>query len=222
MKLLVKLLLEFSPLVIFFLVSKETENFYLASLVLAIATAVTLVIMWILYRRLAWMAIITAVTSITAGSLTYILHDPHYIYYKPTLVCLVFAAILGGGLMYGKPLLQPLLGENLHITQKGWSIITWRWTIYFVCIAALNEVLWRTQTQEFWINFKVFGLLPLSIIYGLAQIPLLAKHREPGVVVSHGATLDWVLSWFEEKPATPAMSTNAAAQPAIERARNRQ
>jgi intracellular septation protein len=208
MKLLVKLLLEFSPLVIFFIVTKETENFYLASGVLAIATAVTMVIMWILYRRLAWMAIITAVTSIGAGSLTYILQDPHYIYYKPTLVCLVFATILGGGLLVGKPLMQPLLGENLHITPKGWSIITFRWTIYFVCIAILNEILWRTQTQQFWVNFKVFGLLPLSILYGLAQIPILARHREPGVVVSHGAALDWVLTWFEDKPAQPILTAS--------------
>jgi intracellular septation protein len=205
MKLLIKLLLEFMPLALFFVVSKG-YGIYIGSLVLAVATAVTLVIMWVAYRRIAMMAIITAVTSISAGGMTYVLTDPHYVYMKPTIVCAAFALILGGGLLFGKPLLQPLIGEDLHITKQGWMIITLRWTLYFVFIAALNEVLWRTQTESFWLNFKVFGLMPMSILYGLAQIPLLAKYREPGVVVSHGAILDSVLGWFEQKPAASLQS----------------
>jgi intracellular septation protein len=210
MKLFLKLLLEFAPLAIFFVVSKEFD-IYVGSLILAIATLITMVIMWVSYRRIAMMALITAVTSIGAGSVTYFLTDPMYVMMKPTIVSLVFAVILGAGLLFGKPLLQPLLGEDLHITKRGWMIITWRWTAYFLFIAVLNEVLWRNFSQDFWLSFKVFGLLPMTVLYGILQIPLLARHREPGMVVSHGAVLDKILGWFEEKPKADAIGTMPGA-----------
>lgn len=209
MKLFLKLLLEFTPLGIFFIVS-TSYDIYVGSAVLVIATAAAMAIMWYKYRRIAMMALITAITGIVAGAMTAYLHDPVWVKLKPTIVSLMFAFILGGGLAMGRPLLKYLLDEDLHITERGWRLITWRWFWYFIGIAVLNEILWRSWTTEAWLTFKVFGLMPMTILYAILQIPLLMRHRVEGVTVSHGAFLDKVFSWFEDKKVVTGEAVNDA------------
>jgi intracellular septation protein len=175
-KLVLKLLIEFMPLGLFFLASTE-YGFWESTAVLMVATVVSLALTWYLFRQLALMAIITAVTSIVAGGFTLIWSDPHYVQMKPTVVGFVFAAILLTGLVTDRPLFKALLGQNLHLTDEGWRVLTWLWFGYFVFISGLNEYIWRNHTWEFWATFKAFGLMPLTVIYAWPQMYLLKKYQ---------------------------------------------
>ena len=183
-KLILKLLIEFMPLGLFFLASTE-YGFWESTAVLMVATVVSLALTWYLFRQLALMAIITAVTSIVAGGFTLIWSDPHYVQMKPTIVGFVFSAILAARLVLDKPLFKVLLGQNLHLTDEGWRVLTWLWLAYFVFISGLNEFIWRTYSWEFWAAFKAFGLMPMTVIYAWPQTYLLKKYQpeaeEPAV-----------------------------------------
>lgn len=186
-KLFVKLVLEFLPLGLFFIFT-SAYDIYVGTVVLMVATVIAIAIVWHLYRRVAIMAIITAVTGLIAGGMTLVFTDPMYVKLKPTIVSGLFGIILATGLVFNVPLFKPLLGEDLNLTDEGWRAITWRWMAYFFFIAALNEVVWRGaaaywphdphQADNFWAGFKAFGLMPLTILYTLAQLGLLAKHRD--------------------------------------------
>lgn len=175
MKLFVKLLLEFSPLGLFFLASTE-YGFFTSTAVLMVATVISLIVTWRLFRQLALMAIITAATGLIAGAATLILVDQVYIQLKPTIVGLTFSSILIIGLIKDKPLFKLLLGENLYLTDEGWRLLTWLWLGYFLFITGLNEYIWRTHSFAFWAGFKAFGLMPLTVIYAIPQIYLLKKY----------------------------------------------
>jgi intracellular septation protein len=180
MKLLSKLLLEFMPLGLFFLASTKYD-FFVATAVLMVATVVSLIATWYIFRQLALMAIITAVTGILAGAVTLELHDPMYIQMKPTIVSFIFAMILLAGQVFNKPLFRLLLGESLHLTEEGWRILTWVWFGYFLFITGLNEFIWRNYSWEFWAGFKAFGLMPLTVLFALPQMYLLRKYAPHGV-----------------------------------------
>lgn len=175
MKLFIKLLLEFSPLGLFFLASTQ-YGFFTSTAVLMVATVISLVVTWRLFRQLALMAIITAATGMIAGAATLVLVDQVYIQLKPTIVGLIFSSILIVGLIKDKPLFKYLLGENLYLTDEGWRLLTWLWLGYFLFITGLNEYIWRTQSFAFWAGFKAFGLMPLTVIYAIPQIYLLKKY----------------------------------------------
>lgn len=175
-KLVVKLLIEFMPLGLFFLASTEYD-FWVSTAVLMVATVVSLALAGYLFRQLALMAIITAVTSIVAGGFTLIWSDPHYVQMKPTIVGFVFAGILLTGIVIDKPLFKALLGQNLHLSDEGWRVLTWLWFAYFVFISGLNEFIWRSYSWEFWAAFKAFGLMPLTVIYSLPQMYLLKRYQ---------------------------------------------
>jgi intracellular septation protein len=175
-KLVIKLIIEFLPLGLFFLVTTKYD-FVVSTTVFMVATGVSLLVMWYLFRQLALMALITAATGLLAGAVTLGMHDPMYIQMKPTIVSLTFALILLAGLMFGKPLFKLLLGQSLHLTDEGWRVLTWLWFAYFVFVAGLNEYIWRTYTFEFWAAFKAFGLMPLTVIYAVPQMFLLKRYR---------------------------------------------
>jgi intracellular septation protein len=190
-KLFIKILLEFMPLGLFF-VATSRFDIYVGSAVLGVATLLSMAIVWALYRRLAMMAIITGVTGLMATSATLMMVDPTWVKLKPTVVSLVFAGILGGGLLAGKPLLRPLIGEDLNLTDEGWRVITVRWTIYFFVVAALNELVWRgadalypgsrpdggsPTADQIWASYKLFGLMPFSVLYAAIMLPLLTRYR---------------------------------------------
>jgi intracellular septation protein len=178
-KLVIKLLIEFMPLGLFFLASTEYD-FWVSTAVLMVATVGSLALTWHLFRQLALMAIITAVTSIVAGGFTLIWSDPHYVQMKPTIVGFTFSGILLTGLILDKPLFKTLLGQNLHLNEEGWRVLTWLWLAYFIFISGLNEYIWRNHTWEFWAMFKAFGLMPLTLVYALPQMYLLKKYQPAG------------------------------------------
>jgi intracellular septation protein len=175
-RLVIKLLIEFMPLGLFFLATLK-YSFNTSTVVLMVATVVSLAATWYLFRQLALMAIITAVTSLVAGSFTLESSNPHYVQMKPTIVGLAFSAIIFVGLLLDKPLFKMLLGQNLHLSDEGWRVVSWLWLAYFLFISGLNEFIWRSYSVHFWAAFKAFGLMPLTVIYALPQMYLLKRYQ---------------------------------------------
>jgi len=127
-------------------------------------------------RHLAIMPIVTAVIVLIFGSLTLILHDETFIKFKPTIIYCLFGGTLAAGLIFGKSLLGVVLGQMFHLTDEGWRKLTLRWSLFFFFLAALNEIVWRTQSTDFWVSFKLFGHLPLTFLFGALQIPLIKRY----------------------------------------------
>jgi intracellular septation protein len=119
----------------------------------------------------------TAVLVVVFGSLTFWLHDPRFIKIKPTIINLLFGGVLLFGLMTGRPLLKLLLGEAFKLTEEGWRKLSLRWALFFLGLAGLNEVVWRTFSETVWVNFKVFGILGLSMVFAMAQIRLIKRYE---------------------------------------------
>ena len=177
-KLVIKLVLEFMPLALFFIASTQ-YGFWASTAVMMVATGVSLVATWALFRQIALMAIITAITGFIAGGITLELDDPMYVQMKPTIVGGVFVFILLAGLVLDRPLFKTLLGQNLHLNEEGWRVLTYLWLGYFVFISGLNEFIRHHYSWEFWAAFKAFGLMPLTVLYALPQILLLRRYRLP-------------------------------------------
>ena len=146
-----------------------------------IATAVSLIASRILLKRLPVMPLVTGALVLIFGSLTIYLRDPTFIKIKPTILYLLFAAALAGGLLSGKLLLKILLGEAFQIRDEGWRLLTQRWIGFFVALAILNEVVWRNFTESTWVVFKSFGVAPLMMVFMAAQISLIMKYQTPEV-----------------------------------------
>lgn len=171
-----KLALELGPLVLFFL-ANQRAGLIAATGVFMAAVVVALVVSYWLTRHLPVMPLVSAVVVLVFGGLTLWLHDETFIKLKPTIVNTMFGLVLLGGLWLGKPLLSVVLDSVLHLTEEGWRKLTFRWAIFFFVLAALNEIVWRTQTNDFWVNFKVFGIMPLTLAFALAQTPLIMRHE---------------------------------------------
>ena len=120
---------------------------------------------------------VTAVLVVVFGGLTFWLDDPRFIKIKPTIINLLFAGVLFGGLMMRRPLLKLLLGEAFNLTEEGWRKLSMRWALFFLVLAALNEVVWRNFSEAAWVNFKVFGILPLTLVFAMAQIGLIKRYE---------------------------------------------
>jgi intracellular septation protein len=178
----VKLVLELGPLALFFAAYSKL-GIFAATGVLMAAVLVTLGVSYALLRRIPIMPLVTAVIVVIFGSLTLIFHDETLIKIKPTALYVLFGAALFAGLALKKPLLKVLFDGALHVTEEGWRILTWRWAFFFLALAVLNEIVWRTQTTDLWVKFKTFGFLPLTLLFALAQAPLImrteAKLDEP-------------------------------------------
>lgn len=172
-----KLLIELAPLIVFFFVYARYDMRTAAG-ALAVATVLSVVAAWFLLRKVSTMLWVTTAIAVAAATLTYVFDEPRFIKMKPTIVNLLFAGVLGVGLATGKPLLKLLLGESLKLRDEGWKRLTMRWVGFFLAMAALNEVVWRTMSEAAWVNFKVFAILPLTIAFTLAQIPLMSRYAE--------------------------------------------
>ena len=173
---IVKLLLELGPLALFF-ASYSRFDIYVATGVLMASVFVTLAVSYAVLRRFPVMPLVTAVIVLIFGSLTLFFHDATLIKIKPTALYLLFAAALFAGLALKKPILKILFDGALRVTDEGWRLLTWRWAFFFVALAVVNEVVWRTQTTDLWVKFKTFGFLPLTILFALAQAPLIMKYE---------------------------------------------
>src|SRR5438552_18127691 len=193
---LLKLVLDLGPLLLFFIAywkptlfeplfaplmpdaiaHGEKAGIFVATAVFMVAILVSLAVSYALTRHLPVMAMVTAVVVVVFGGLTLMLHDDTFIKMKPTIIYLLFAALLLGGLFFNKPLLAVVFDSVFDLTEEGWRKLTLRWAVFFLALAVLNEVVWRTQTTDFWVSFKVFGVLPLTFIFAALQYPLLQKY----------------------------------------------
>jgi intracellular septation protein len=171
-----KLVLEMGPLVVFFLANQKAGIFAATGLFMA-AVLLSLVVSYALTRHLPVMPMVTAVVVLVFGGLTLWFHDELFIKLKPTIVNSLFGTVLLGGLWFGRPLLPLVLDTVFQLTDEGWRKLTFRWGVFFFVLAAINEVVWRTQTLDTWVNFKVFGIMPLTVAFALAQTPLILKHE---------------------------------------------
>ena len=175
-----KMALEMGPLIVFFVVNGRLGIFWATGSFMA-AMVLSLAVMFAATRKIPPMPLITAIFVALFGGLTLWLQDETFIKIKPTLVYCLFAAILGLGLMFGRTFLKPLLGAMLALTNEGWRLLTWRWAGFFLVLALLNEIVWRNVSTDVWVSFKVFGFLPLTLAFAMAQIPLIRRHEPPGV-----------------------------------------
>jgi intracellular septation protein len=175
---LLKLALDLGPLVLFFLVNAKL-GIFAATGAFMVAVLVALVASYVLIRRLPVMTIVSAVIVLVFGGLTILLADETFIKVKPTIIYVLFAVVLFGGLLLRKPLLEIVFDQMFHLKEEGWRKLTFRWAVFFLALAVLNEIVWRTQTTDVWVTFKVFGALPLTFGFAMLQVPLLTKYAAP-------------------------------------------
>ncbi len=184
---LLKLALEFGPLAVFFVANAYGDRLlgvapdrriFAATGVFIAATLLALALMWLLTRKIAIMPLISAVVVTVFGGLTLLLDDALFIKIKPTIVNTLFGLILLGGLAFGKSLLSIVLDSVMQLDETGWRKLTFRWALFFFLLAIINEVVWRTQTTDVWVAFKVWGVMPLTIAFALAQTPLILRHEK--------------------------------------------
>lgn len=171
-----KLLIELGPLIAFF-AAYFALGIYVATAVLMVVTVVSVVASKLVLGKVSPMPVFTAVLVVALGAMALWLNDPTFIKMKPTIANLALAGVLAAGLAMGKPLIKMLFGEQLKLTDAGWHQLTVRWIVFFLAMAALNEFVWRTYSEATWVSFKVFGLLPLSLAFAVAQIGLIRRHQ---------------------------------------------
>ena len=173
---LLKLLVEVGPLAVFFSFNYYSGIFW-GTGAFMVATAISLIASRVLFGRVPVMPLVTGVFVLVFGGLTLWLQDDHFIKIKPTIVNLLFAGALFTGLLAGYSLLKIVFGEAFRLTDEGWRKLTIRWACFFTFLALLNEVVWRSFSTDAWVNFKVFGIMPLTMIFALSQMGLLKRYE---------------------------------------------
>ena len=176
MKSLYKLLIDIGPLAVFFIF--YTRSGLQASILpFMLATVIAVLFSYILEKKIPIMPTVGAGIVLLFGGLTIYFDNDVFFKMKPTIINVLFAVILYGGILINKPLLKYLLGAALKLEEEGWKILTQRWIGFFIALAILNEVVWRTQSTDVWVNFKVFGILPITFIFTMTQFPLIKKYQ---------------------------------------------
>jgi len=191
-----KLALDLGPLLVFFFANTRPALFapllapflsaellngphagiFTATAVFIPAVLLALAISYAKTRHLPVMPLVTAIVVVVFGGATLILQDELFIKLKPTIIYVLFGGVLLGGLAFGKPLLGMVFDSVFNLTDEGWRKLTLRWALFFLALAVLNEAVWRTQTTDFWVAFKVFGVVPLTFVFAALQVPLLTKY----------------------------------------------
>ena len=170
----VRLGLEAGPLIVFF-IANRLEGIYVGTAWLMGATIIAIAVSFKLERRVPLMPLISCGFVVLFGALTLFMDDDVFIKIKPTFVNMLFATIILVGLAFGRTFLRILMGTVMSLTDQGWRTLSLRWGIFFIVLAVLNEVVWRNFSTDFWVNFKVFGIMPLSMIFGISQVPLIMR-----------------------------------------------
>ena len=176
MKSIFKLLIDIGPLAVFF-VFYTRSDLKTAILPFMIATIIAVLFSYIIEKKIPVMPTAGAVIILIFGGLTIYFDNETFFKMKPTIINLLFAGILYGGVILNKSLLRYLLGAALKLQDEGWDILTKRWIGFFIALAILNEIIWRTQTTDMWVNFKVFGILPITFIFTLTQFSTIKKYQ---------------------------------------------
>ena len=171
-----RIAVEAGPLVIFF-AAVGLGGIYWATGAFMVATLISLSLSYYFERKLPLMPLVGGGFVLVFGALTLYLADATFIKLKPTLVNALFALILFAGLAFGRPLLKTVMGASFQLTDEGWRKLTWRWALFFVLMAATNEAVWRNSSDEFWAGFKLFGFLPMTFAFALAQMPLINRFQ---------------------------------------------
>lgn len=171
-----KLALEIGPLLVFFFINTRMGIFWATGVFMA-ALVVSLITMYALVRRVPTLPLVTGVFVLIFGGLTLILQDEFWFKIKPTAINTLFGLILLGGMFAGKSFLKTLMADAIQMTDQGWRILTIRWALFFFLLAVLNEIVWRNYTTDEWVSFKVFGIMPLTILFSLTQVPTMFRHR---------------------------------------------
>jgi intracellular septation protein len=192
-----KMTLEIGPLILFFFANSrpklfapfahlvlppqllvgENAGLFTATAVLIPAVLIALAVSYIQLRRLPIMPLVTAILVVIFGALTIYFRDPRFIKMKPTILYTVFGLALLGGLYFKKPILEIVLDNAMPLTDEGWRILTLRWGVFFLALAVLNEIIWRTQSNNTWVAFKFPGTVILIFVFTLSQVPLMLKHE---------------------------------------------
>ncbi len=185
-----KLALELGPLLVFFFANARGEwlmqkfpamgifggPIFLATGLFMIATAIALMVSWILVRSLPIMPLVSGVVVFVFGALTLWLQDDVFIKMKPTIVNTLFGAVLLGGLVFGKSLLGYVFDSAFKLDAEGWRKLTFRWGLFFLFLALANEIVWRNFSTDAWVAFKVWGIMPITLVFTLSQMPLIMRH----------------------------------------------
>ena len=185
-----KFALEMGPLLVFLVANFQADRLagwfpslaelggpiFVATALFMVATVVALTASWILTRTLPLAPLISGVVVLAFGALTIWLQNELFIKIKPTIVNSLFGAILLIGLLFGKPLMRVAFGAAFSMDEEGWRKLSFRWGVFFFVLALINEVVWRTQTTDFWVAFKTLGMLPITLAFTIAQMPLIMRH----------------------------------------------
>ena len=188
-----KLVLELGPLLVFFFANARGAwlaarlpalaalggPIFVATAAFMAATVLALAVSWTLTRRLPVMPLVSGVVVLGFGGLTLVLQDATFIKMKPTIVNVLFGGVLLGGLAFDRPLLGYVFDGAFSLTSAGWRILTWRWGLFFFVLAVLNEVVWRNFSTDIWVDFKVFAIVPITMAFAMAQVPLLKRYAPP-------------------------------------------
>lgn len=170
-----KLALDLGPLVVFF-AANSRFGIFAGTAIFMVSILVSLAVSYALTRHLAIMPVVSAIIVLVFGSLTLVLHDETFIKVKPTIIYALFGLTLLAGYVLNRPLLAIVFDSVFHLNEEGWRKLTLRWAVFFLVMAVVNEIVWRTQTTEVWISFKLFGFTPLTFLFGALQYPLLMKY----------------------------------------------
>lgn len=172
---MLKLGLEMGPLLVFFLVN-SSQGLFVGTGAFMVATVISLALSFGIARTVPVMPLVTAVFVLIFGGLTLLLADELFIKLKPTIVNLLFATILSVGLLTGRVLIKILLESAFQLSDRGWLILSKAWIGFFIFLAVVNEVVWRNFSTDFWVSFKVFGVLPITLAFSFALLPVIMRH----------------------------------------------
>ena len=178
----VKFVTDFGPLVVFFFFYYNTDkNLKIAIPPFIIATLIALTIVWFLEKKIPMVPLISGILISLFGGLTIYFDNPVFLYIKPTIINILFGlALFFGKYFTNEPILKKIIGKSISLSDIGWELLNKRWMLFFFALAITNELVWRTQTEEFWVNFKVWGMLPITFIFTASQVPLINKHKING------------------------------------------
>ena len=178
-KSLLKFVTDFGPLLVFFLFYYNSDkNLKIAIPPFIIATLIAIIVVWLLEKKIPMVPLIGGILISLFGGLTIYFDNPVFIYIKPTIINILFGlALLFGKYFTQEPILKKMLGKSLVLSNEGWNLLNKRWMLFFFSLAILNELVWRTQSEEFWVNFKVWGMLPITFVFTTFQITLINKYK---------------------------------------------